>query len=344
MERLKADSPLARRLETSRAAVNESVARAQRANPGFDAGAFAAFACGPLDALARAVGAAAPERADTAAGELFGLALELFASNLLGGTDPGRPLESAWSRVLPAAARCLADDPRGVATAVTNLVLNLQRERPQIAARWVDAAVPLAARASGTRSFLDAALVAAWRCGLAHGRDTALAAWRRLPDPVKPIALGMAPAAPLPVDIEARLADPWWSPSAPPGLAPELRIVARAGRFRGFGGPFTRPPQVGCADGLLIAFDRDGCWALHADHFGVVLKRIGSDPPSDLQLPNPSFTIDRAGRVTKGTTSRVFRELADSAGFASTGWTLAVTLRHSHQVCLVAAAAEPGVA
>jgi hypothetical protein len=344
MEGLKATGHLARYLEASRESANGAVARVRLANPRFDAHAFAAFVCGPIDRVVRAVADVAPDRSEDAAAALFDIGLELFAANRLGAASRSDSLARAWSTVLPAAARPVAADPRSVVAAISNLVLNLERERPQAAARWVEAAVPVATVAADARTFLDACLVVAWRCGLSHGRETALARWRELPGLVKPAALGLPTPPGVSPDLEGRLANPWLSPAPAPGAAVELRIVARAGGFRGFGGPFSRPPQVACADGMLIAFDRDGCWAVHADHFGVVLKRIANDPPAGLELPNAAFTIDRRGIVARGTARRAFDELAAPASFASTDWTLAVTLRHSHWVCLVAPAEEPAVA
>jgi hypothetical protein len=344
MESLKATGHLARYLETSRESANGAIARVRQTNPRFDARAFAAFVCGPIDHVVRAVAEVAPGRAEDVAAALFDIGLELFAANRLGAESRSESLVRAWSTVLPAAARPVAAEPRSVVAAISNLVLNLERERPQVAARWVEAAVPVATGAADARTFLDACLVVAWRCGLAQGREAALAKWRELPEQMKPAALGLPTPSGASPGLESRLANPWLSPAPAPGAAVELRIVAKAGGFTGFGGPFSRPPQVACADGMLIAFDRDGCWVVHGDHFGVVLKRIGSDPPAGLQLPNAAFTIDRNGIVARSPARRAFGDLEAPASFASTDWTLAVTLRHSHWVYLVAPAEEPALA
>jgi hypothetical protein len=174
---------------------------------------------------------------------------------------------------------------------------------------------------------------------MAHFRGAALARWRGLSERVRLVTLG------LPADgsvlnaseVERRLTDPWWSPSADSGAADDLRVVARVGGFQGIDGPFVRPPQVTCAQGTFLAFDRDGCWAVHADSFGSTMTRAGAGPPGRADLPSPTFVIDASGSVTRGTLTRAIPELRDVTSFASTEWTLAVTLRHSHRVHLVAA-------
>src|SRR2546423_1862172 len=81
-----------------------------------------------------------------------------------------------------------------------------------------------------------------WRAGLAHYRAGALAVCAQLPPALARAALGLPPDARIGLeDLIARLmADPWLEPAtlAGPAHARELRIVARAGAFRGFGGLF----------------------------------------------------------------------------------------------------------
>jgi hypothetical protein len=177
---------------------------------------------------------------------------------------------------------------------------------------------------------------------MAHYRGTALARWRGLPPLAKLLTLGLPPddgpglsAA----DLERRMADPWWDPAAGNHDSPgDIRVVARVGGFQGLDGPFVRPPQVACLQGAILAFDREGCWGVHADCFGATLTRAGTSPPGSTDPPAAAFVINAAGVVTRRGLTRTIPELRDVTSFASTEWTLAVTLRHSHRVHLVALA------
>jgi hypothetical protein len=343
VERLNPDGALARALAANRERANGLVRQACHANPRFDAARFAEFVCGPLDRLAVACAGVAPACSEAVALALYEVAVDLFAHDLLGADAPVTAVALACDVLAPAASRLVAEDPRAMLASVANLVTNLERQRPGSAARWVREAVPVAAACDRLRTFLEAALVVAWRCGLPQYRESALDRWRGLPEPVRRAALGLDAAGAVPplADVEAALKDPWWMPRA--GQAPaEIRIVARVGGFSGLGGPFIRPPRVACAGGALFAFDRGSCWRVHADGFGASLTGASDGVPAARDQAPGALTIDRHGVVRRSPAAREFSELRDAASFAATEWTLAVTLRHSHLVYLVASAAATG--
>jgi hypothetical protein len=301
--------------------------------------AFAAFVCGPLDQLVQSVAACSMPKASDAAGALYDVALELFAQNLLGPETRSPAVADLWQRVLPLLARWLADDPRGVAAAVSNILFNLEQEDAGVAARWTERVAVISAACDSAPALLDAAQVLAWRSGMAHYRDGALARWRGLPEGAKFATLGLPSDTPdLSVsDLERGLANPWWLPAIDGGESPEeIRLVARVGGFQGVDGPFIRPPQVACSNGLLLAFDREGCWSIHADSFGATLKHAGTCQPDHTDLPSAAFAVSASGQVRRGTLAATIPALRDATSCASTESTLAVTLRHSHQVHLVA--------
>jgi hypothetical protein len=339
VERLTAGSALARVLASNRPRYNAAFAGARRGHPRLDQAAFEAFLCGPLNRIATALAVRRPDRVAPVVDVLFDVGIELLAANLLGPDTRYPAVAKAWDALLPACAALAADDPRRVAAAVSNALFNLERQKPGAGDRWLDAAQLLAAACETLDTFLDSLLVAGWRCGLAHYRDAALERWRSLPAPIARIALGLSPDGTSPTDLGAQLTDPWWRPAAN-SQPPRLQIVARVGGFRGLGGPFVRPPQVACVGDQLLAFDRDSCWTIHADAFGSMLTRFGSDPPANGDLPIASFTVDKAGTVLRRGVSARFDELRDATSFAATPWTLAVTVRHSHLVHLVALAGQ----
>jgi hypothetical protein len=129
--------------------------------------------------------------------------------------------------------------------------------------------------------------------------------------------------------------DPWLKPedalSAPPQQS--IRLVARAGAFRGFGGPFIRPPTVLFSQDGLVASDGEGHWRVLADACGVVLLR---DERAAKVFERPEFKIDRSGKVSWNDEMAHFPDLGEPVSQAGDGRTLAVTIASSHHVFLLA--------
>ena len=113
----------------------------------------------------------------------------------------------------------------------------------------------------------EAGKVAAWRSGMAHYRTPALEAITQLPENVANTAVGLFEVKRhLPMDrLLMMLGSPWGrSESAHPDRGPALEMVAKVGGFRGFGGPFDKPPEVTLIEGELYAFDDSEAWLIKA--------------------------------------------------------------------------------
>jgi hypothetical protein len=214
-----------------------------------------------------------------------------------------------------------------VASAVLNAVHHLDDAdtgRPDL---WVQAMLDLADEVTSVRALLDAGVVAAWRCGLARLRSTALAVASTMDATTLGLALGTDES----VDLALLADDPWRDPAAT--AAGRLLVVRRLGAFRGFGGTFAIPPTVSHVDGRWYAGDGTGCWQLHADRFGAALTRV-AQPPSGAG-PTSTLRLER-GRVSDGTDHLDVPELADVTSWAASGGTLAATTRWTHSVLFVA--------
>jgi hypothetical protein len=193
-------------------------------------------------------------------------------------------------------------------------------------------------------SLLQAAQVAAWRCGLAHYRLTALDRCAGLNPAAVLVALGV-PGRPAvtPEQLQAAVArlrnDPWLDPvTAFTDSVPErhLRLVRRVGAFRGFGGQFLAPPEVTLSGGQLVVNDGDNHWLLFADRFGATLHRTAALPPEKSKRSRRRFSVSREGQVKYGSTTATFPDLARFTSTAEDDNTLAVTTPLSHGVFLVA--------
>ena len=335
--------PLAGALEAGRSRYNALFAQARRSMPPLAAAAFAAH-------LRTVVGPVVDEAARVAPGQVAAVVdvLYEFSLELLGKDLWGRHpiLAEGWRSLLGGLPRLLTESPRALAGSVTNALIHLAQVPGTRPRRWIDEVRRLGDRGADVSALLEAGEVVAWRAGLAHFRAGALEVCARLEPTLARAALGLPEADGPPLEtILERLRDDPWLHAAAAGTTEDtprpLRIVARVGGFRGFGGPFLTPPAVRSSDGQFLVSDQESCWRLTADLFGATLHRLGPAEPPTKGDPGPAFRIARAGKVSRGKESRVFDELHEVRSAAGDATTLAVTVPLSHRVYLVAAPLVP---
>ena len=133
--------------------------------------------------------------------------------------------------------------------------------------------------------------------------------------------------------------DPWITPADALTGAHDphrLGIKRTAGAFRGFGGPFLRPPCVATVDGNMLVFDGERAWVVYADIFGVYFHRVQTKPPK-ATCDTEGVILSSPGRITWGEASNAFYEFFTGASSAACdGKTLALTIPTSHQIFLLA--------
>ena len=336
--------PLARALEGGRRRYNTRFERARHELPRLDPARFAAHLATTLAPVIEAVDRARPDRTAAVVNALYDLSLDLVGRDLLGPAARFPAVDAGWRRLLPAVPDLLVADAHSVAGAATNALHRIAAVPGARPGEWADRMASLGEACRTPEDFLAAGPVAAWRAGMPHYRKGALAICRRLPPALAAAALGL-PGVPAPDDFASLLdrlaADPWLDPAAAAGGGTpprELRVVGRVGAFRGFGGPFLRPPRVALDGGRIIASDGEGAWTLHADRFGSVLLRTADAAVPAPGLPAPFALDERTGRVRLGDRVVPVPELARPASAASDGVTLAATTGRSHAIVLVATA------
>ena len=250
----------------------------------------------------------------------------------IAGRAPAPEVSLGFGWALPALGRFVAEQPRKVAGAVLNALHHLHDADTGRSDLWVQTVLAAAGKVTSVPELLDAGVVAAWRCGLARLRSTALDVAARLDPAVLAVALGAGGS--LSDDVLDRLrADPWLNPAAA-GQAVRLLVVRRVGGFRGFGGAFAAPPTVSHVDGQWYAGDGTGCWQLHADRFGAAVTRVVTKPAG--QAVESSLRLER-GQVVDGSTMPLdVAELAEPTSWCAAGATLAATTRFTHSVLFVA--------
>jgi hypothetical protein len=324
----------ARAVEAGRSRYNTLFVQARRTRVALDGDEFLCHLRRAVNPVVAAVDTVAPDRVPAVVDALYELSLELVRKAVLGARARSVEVDRLWPGLLQSVAVHLAAQPRRVAAALTNGLYNLATTPGCRAEAWCDAVTALAPLCPEPELLLRAAQVAGWRCGLAHFREAALALAGELPAPVTRAALG-ADATPseIPQLLQRLQADPWFPPAGPQP-ARGLRQVAVVGGFRGFGGVFLRPPRVAYHQGHFFAFDGIECWLVTADACGAAFHRAGAALPADES--DVTFAIDASGTVTARRAKQKFAHLKDSTSRACNKNTLAVTLPHSHALCLIA--------
>jgi hypothetical protein len=336
------EGPLARSLERHRAALNAKFAAAHSwAGGRIDGPAFLSHLAEIVAPIVGAVGELASDRTDAVTVALYDVSLELFAANIFGPDSASPAYVDAWRRLLPTLARPLAREPRRVAASVTNAIHHVAQTPGARPGEWVDLAVGLASHLPDAQSLRAAGVILAWRAGMVRCRDAAIETARRIDAELASRALGL-PATTARVALDAALTrladDPWLTPADALANRPAtdaLRIAARLGDFRGFGGPFLDPPTVQCVGGRLVACDSEFAWSIDADVFGASFARVDL-AGRKADRPVRGTFVANDGSVTWERVNVTLNELAGASSQAADGRTLAVTLPTSHHVFLVA--------
>lgn len=330
--------PLAESLEKGRDGFNARFAYYRRLNRKINPKEFGDVIRFRLDPIVRAVAEADRSAVEKTVEDLYGLALELMGHDCLGAGPRYYQVDLAWQKLLPKAAYLLIQSPLLLASSISNAAFNLSRETRGGAEKWIESMISIIPLCRKVDEYLSAGQVFSWQCGLSHYRNAALDVWKSLPDDLAYTTLGMKVTANKPprIELESKLADPWFNPANMSiSKPPRIRIVKQVGGFRGFGGLFMRPPKVFQAEGRLYVSDGDKCWSLYADCFGAALK--GCDQTVMQSGDQGSgFKLDSSGNVNNGRATANFNAFRECTSYASTEYTLAVTLPRSHKVFLAA--------
>lgn len=321
-------------LRSARAELNQEFAQVKRAYPALDGPLVLAFVARCLDPVVRAVHAIAPERVPDVVRAGYALALDLIAQR---ATARSPALERCFVEVLPLLAAHVAAEPERVLGALANAVYNLELAGARCEA-WQHWLAELGPRCETVEQLLALGSVCAWRAGLAHYRSGALEQVSRLPAAIRCAALGGSDGTDLDALRAALARDPWYAPDVSPGL----RVAAQVGSFRGFGGLFTRPPEVRALGEQLLVTSGEEAWLLYADPFGATLHRATSQELAASVRHTarpPQLVLDQNMLVGHGV--RLALPLAGQVtSLVATRSTLALTSAFSHAVVLVALPVE----
>jgi hypothetical protein len=333
---------LASVLRSGRSEFNSQFAEARRLNPALDGGAFLEFLRNDVDHLVRAVEKANPSCVADVVMAAYKCGLELVGQKLVGSGARNRIIEEGWRRVLPPIAALVAKAPARVIGAISNALHNLAGTPDARPEQWISEMEKLGPQCGDVEALLRLGQVEAWRAGLAHFRQGAIAATDSLPVALA-LAAVEAPANGNWPEIRNRLlADPWYDPSAAAstgnGQAGRIQVMAQAGAFRGFGGVFVEPPRVASAGEHFLVRSGEESWLLTADVFGATFHRSSL---AEFESASKQTKVPEGLRVSDSKLSwkDVRFEIAGLGkltSFAANETTLALTSELTHSVILVA--------
>ena len=324
---------LADALVAGRPQFNARVAEIRQRYPTFDADAFAAFLRTGLDAVARAVATVAPDRTGFVVSAAYDIALELVAQGLVGPGARTDVIDRVWCMLAPSFARMLAAEPVEVLGLLSNAVLHIAGVQGARVDEWQRAMVECAPRVESTSQLRGLGQVLAWRAGLAHFREGALCCADGLPEALAMQALGGAGDRAWSEVRERYLRNPWWSPR------PERRAACeqgmRVGRFAGFGGSFTQPPEVrGCGQGFLVRSENRFSLLIADVHGAVLLPATESEFAQ--AAGDGSMRGLLSGSILTIGSRRIDVQLPqDGLAIAGNDDTIAVTSPYTHAIRLV---------
>ena len=293
--------------------------------------------------IVEAVALVLPEGCTRTLNDLYDVSLDLFAVGHFSETTGLLPqaLSQLWEFTLPRLAKQLARDPRRVTGSLSNAVLSIAQSRPESVERWLSALNRAGPLTTSVEQLLQIGKVSAWYAGYPEYRTMAVELAQSLPaEIVKP--LFQLPASLRDNDVSELLvrwqADPWACRLETIANSSAIARVSSCGDFRGFGGVFLQPPQVFLSEQQLMATDNHSVWQVIADSFGQTFHRV--DLMADVSRRKPRKgvpQIDAHGLVTWSGHTLSCPELANSTSQAFDGRTLAVTLRNSFHLFLIAA-------
>jgi hypothetical protein len=333
---------LASVLRSGRDEFNGQFAEARRLYPALDGGAFLEFLRNDVDHLVRAVGNVKPDCVADVIMAAYETGLELVGQKLVGSGARNRIIEQGWLRVLPATVSLVAKAPARVIGAVSNALHNLAGTPGARPEQWISEMEKFGPQCADAEALLRLGQVEAWRAGLAHFRQGAIATADNLPAFLALAAVGADANGDWPEIRKRLMADPWYNPSSAAstgnGQASRVQVMAQAGAFRGFGGVFVEPPRVASAGEHFLVRSGEESWLLTADVFGATFHRSNlaefesaaktTKSPAGLRVSDSKlswkderFEIGGLGKFTSS---------------AANDTTLALTSELTHSVILVA--------
>ncbi|MGV8866167.1 MAG: hypothetical protein ACOH2S_04535 [Janthinobacterium svalbardensis] len=311
-------------LASGRAQFNARAVEARRRFPSLDMAAFGAFLHDGVDPLVVAVAAAAPERVGGVTLAAYDMALELVGHGLAGPAAKNPFLNSVWRELAPQFSSLLATAPVEVLGMLSNAATYLCAVAGARPAQWQTGMAAVAPQVGSVAQLRAVGQVLAWRAGVAHFRQGALAAADTLP-PALALAAFDEPGAQWPQVHAQLMANPWR------GNAEGREF----GSFSGLGGAFGTPPQVRATKDGFVVRSAERHYLLVADAYGAVLHSATAQEFAQAQTGTPSAVHLDGATLHIGARSIVLDVPAGDIALAANVHTIAITSPWTHAIRLL---------
>lgn len=311
-------------LASGRAQFNARAVEARRRFPALDMAAFGAFLHDGVDPLVVAVAAAAPERVGGVTLAAYDMALELVGHGLAGPAAKNPFLNSVWRELAPQFSPLLATAPVEVLGMLSNAAIHIASVAGARPAQWQAGMATVAPQVGSVAQLRAVGQVLAWRAGVAHFRQGALAAADTLPPALVLAAFG-EPGAHWPQVHAQLMANPWR------GNADGREF----GSFSGLGGDFATPPQVRATEEGFVVRSAERHYLLVADAYGAVLHGATAQEFEQATTSLPADVRLDGATVHLGARSIALDLPAGDIAIAANAHTLAITSPWTHAIRLL---------
>jgi hypothetical protein len=329
-------------LRSGRAEFNKRFAEGRRLYPELNGAAFSEFLERTADTLVLAISKVAPDRVAEVAMAVYDVGLELVGQKLAGPGARHEIIEEGWRRVLVPGASIISTAPERCIRSISNALHHLASTPGAQPDQWIATLEKYGPQCGTPDALLSLGQLAAWKAGLAHFRQGAIAAADAIPSSIVLAALGAPPSNDW-TDIRKKLmADPWFDPVTLTAEGNDqnstLRVMAQVGGFRGFGGFFLEPPEIASDGEHFLVRSGEECWLLTADLFGATFHRA-SVPEFEVAHQNvklpPGLQISDSKLLWGGQRFEI-PSLGRFTSAAANATTLALTSELTHSVILLA--------
>jgi hypothetical protein len=246
------------------------------------------------------------------------------------GVNASQPwVTRLWRATFPVLAEHIALSPLSVITELSHATAQFSAHTASRPQQWLRLLGALGPQTTDLDQLRLLGKVLAWRSGLAHYRNGALAAADQLPPALVEHAL----------EIPANQSWNEWRPALhqscwPSSLVGDGGLLGKVGAFRGLGGVFVEPPMLATRNGDLIARSGKDSWLVSTDSFGSTLHRIEDVGISaGVTVTEPTLVLGdyvfvRGQAVELGAAAPV-------TSAAQQGNLLAITTKNSHAIWLL---------
>jgi hypothetical protein len=217
---------------------------------------------------------------------LYEKILELCTKDILGSEGKYPGFERSLKILIENFPELVAGETSGFISSVSNGVLNMIKFNPDMTDEWTDRISGMKQRIKTLDDFQKTGFIIAWTTGMSCYRDKSIELLHAMDDAsvIEFLSLPFSLDENRESFFNAMASNPWLDPKKYLSHKNEILIIQQAGKFSGYGGVFSYPPETFVSDGKIIASDGDRFFILFADSFGIMLVAAND---ADITMNNP---------------------------------------------------------